>query len=302
MRKPVSSRWRTFAATTCAAMCATTGACASAAFAVHAGRAKAGGGEQIGHSLADPVLGDQLLDVEIDRGRSQARTVLHVRRHRVWERLLRHAAAMVAAVDRGAVLGALQAWLWQVEHLTPFHAHHHRRGQAGLAVPARGCGVALNAVRLVHRTQGVPLVPDLPTAGLSRPTAQAFKHPWRLFQAVARWWLAAVGAVLVQPAAQIGDLLLQRGIFLADGGVFLTERGVVCAQAVDITSQRVNQFRQGRGRVHASLDSRPDQTRQRNQRAPEKNALPVALRTHRRPLWGGWELLYFRLFRNLLSL
>src|SRR4051794_13727167 len=67
MRKPVSSRWRTFAATTCAAMCATTGACASAAFAVQAGRAEAGGGEQIGHGLADPVLGDQLLDVEITR-------------------------------------------------------------------------------------------------------------------------------------------------------------------------------------------------------------------------------------------
>src|SRR3954471_19680678 len=107
MRKPVSSRWRTFAATTCAAMCATTGACASAAFAVQAGRAEAGGGEQIGHGLADPVLGDQLLDVEIDRGRSQARTVLHARRHRVRERRLRHAAAMVAAVDRGAVFGDL---------------------------------------------------------------------------------------------------------------------------------------------------------------------------------------------------
>ena len=151
----------------------------------HAGGAEAGGGEQIGHSLADPVLGDQLLDVEIDRGRSQARTVLHVRRHRVRERRLRHAATMVAAVDRGAVFGDLQAWLRQIEHLAALLVRHHRRGQASLAVSACGYSVTFDAVRLVHRMQGIPLVPDLPTAGLSRPAAQAFEHPRRLFQAVA---------------------------------------------------------------------------------------------------------------------
>jgi hypothetical protein len=45
-------------------------------------------------------------------------------------------------------------------------------------------------------------------------------RPRRLFQAVARWRLAAVGAVLVQSAPQFSDLLLQRGIFLVERGVF----------------------------------------------------------------------------------
>jgi hypothetical protein len=151
----------------------------------HAGGAEAAGREQIGHDLADPVLGDQLLDIQVDRCCPQVRSVLHMGRHRVWKRRLRGAVAMMASVDRGLVFGDLQAWLGQVKHLPPFHLRHHRRGQASLAVSARGCGVTFDAVGLVHLTQGIPLVADLPAASLARPTTQAFEHARWFFQAVA---------------------------------------------------------------------------------------------------------------------
>src|SRR4051812_3182987 len=281
MRKPVSSRWRTFAATTCAAMCATTGACASAAFAVHAGRAEAGGGEQIGHGLADPVLGDQLLDVEIDRGRSQARTVLHARRHRVRERRLRHAAAMVAAVDRGAMFGDLQAWLRQIEHLAALLVRHHRVRQAGLAVSTGRGRMALDPVGLVHRAEGIALVAGLAAARLAQPAALAFEHARRLFQTIAGWRLAAVGAGLVQPALQFGHKLLEGSIFLAESRVFRP-------QGIDITSQRADQVCQGWGLVHPCLESWQRRARQQNRRGMRKCRPAVAFETHRGTTTRGW--------------
>src|SRR3954453_13114461 len=281
MRKPVSSRWRTFAATTCAAMCATTGACASAAFAVHAGRAEAGGGEQIGHGLADPVLGDQLLDVEIDRGRSQARTVLHARRHRVRERRLRHAAAMVAAVDRGAVFGDLQAWLRQIEHLAALLVRHHRVRQAGLAVSTGRGRMALDPVGLVHRAEGIALVAGLAAARLAPPAALAFEHARRLFQTIAGWRLAAVGAGLVQPALQFGHKLLEGSIFLAESRVFRP-------QGIDITSQRADQVCQGWGLVPPCLESWQRRARQQNRRGMRKCRPAVAFETHRGTTTRGW--------------
>src|SRR3954463_3570855 len=281
MRKPVSSRWRTFAATTCAAMCATTGACASAAFAVQAGRAEAGGGEQIGHGLADPVLGDQLLDVEIDRGRSQARTVLHARRHRVRERRLRHAAAMVAAVDQGAVFGDLQAWLRQIEHLAALLVRHHRVRQAGLAVSTGRGRMALDAVGLVHRAEGIALVAGLAAARLAQPAALAFEPARRLFQTLAGWGLGAVGAGLVQPALQFGHKLLEGSIFLAESRVFRP-------QGIDITSQRADQVCQGWGLVHPCLESWQRRARQQNRRGMRKCRPAVAFETHRGTTTRGW--------------
>ena len=91
---------------------------------------------------------------------------------------------------------------------------------------ARGCGVTLDTVGLVNRAQGVAFVACLAAADLSRLAARTLEHARRLVQAVARWRLAAVGAVLIQPALKLSDVLLQSCIVLAQGCVFLTKGGI----------------------------------------------------------------------------
>ena len=81
-----------------------------------AGRAQQRGAKQIVHDLADAVLGDQVLRVEIDRRRPDARAVLHMRRHLVRERRAGHTMAARAGVDPRLVLGHLQPGLRHLEH------------------------------------------------------------------------------------------------------------------------------------------------------------------------------------------
>ncbi len=64
----------------------------------HAGRAQAGGSEQIPQELADPIFGDQLLDIAVDRRGPYARTILHMRAHALGKRGRCRGSAMRAAV------------------------------------------------------------------------------------------------------------------------------------------------------------------------------------------------------------
>ena len=108
-----------------------------------------------------------MLHVEIDRCCPQAWSVLHMRRHRLGKCRRGGAAAMVAAVGHGAMLGDFQVRLRQVEHLTALLPRDHRVRQACLAVPAGGGGVALDTVWLVGRAQGVAMVARLAAALLA---------------------------------------------------------------------------------------------------------------------------------------
>ena len=76
---------------------------------------------------------------------------------------------------------------------------------------ARHGSVPFNLVRFGHLPQRVALVPNLATAQLARPTAQAALDPRLLAQTIARWRLAARQTVQTETAPEVRVLLLQRG-------------------------------------------------------------------------------------------
>src|SRR4051795_9356421 len=141
--------------------------------------------------------------------------------------------------------------------------------------------MALDAVGLVHRAEGIALVAGLAAARLAQPAALAFQHARRLFQTIAGWRLAAVGAGLVQPALQFGHKLLEGSIFLAESRVFRP-------QGIDITSQRADQVCQGWGLVHPSLESWQRRERKQNRREMRKCRPAVAFETHLGTTTWGW--------------
>ena len=83
-----------------------------------AGRTDRRRAEQIAQRLRGPVLGNELLDVQVDRRRLDALAVLRRRDHARGECRLRHASASFATVDRGLMFGHQQRALRKIEHLT----------------------------------------------------------------------------------------------------------------------------------------------------------------------------------------
>jgi hypothetical protein len=75
------------------------------------------GAEQIAQRLRGPILGDELLDIEIDRRRLDALAILHGREHAIEKRRLRLALAIFAAVDRGLMFRDRERALGKIEHL-----------------------------------------------------------------------------------------------------------------------------------------------------------------------------------------
>ena len=73
--------------------------------------------EEIAERLGSPILGQKLLDIEIDRRRPEALAILGQRDHAIGERRFRLAAATGAAVDRSLVFRDRQRPLGKVEHL-----------------------------------------------------------------------------------------------------------------------------------------------------------------------------------------
>ena len=114
-----------------------------------------------------------MLDVEIDRRRSQALAILRRRAHLGRERRPRLATAMGAGVDRDLVLRHLDQPLGQIEDLARLHADLHRSCERPLAMAARRRFVPDNPVGRRHPPQRIALVPGLPAARLARPAAKA---------------------------------------------------------------------------------------------------------------------------------
>ena len=73
--------------------------------------------EQVLHRLGDPILGDELLHVQVDRRRHDARAILGGRTHPFGEIGGSPPAARRTAVDRGPVLRHFQARFRQIENL-----------------------------------------------------------------------------------------------------------------------------------------------------------------------------------------
>src|SRR5271165_6250352 len=82
-----------------------------------AGRTDQRRAEEIAQRLRSPILGDELLDIEIDRRRLDALAILGGRDHAIGKRRLGHAEAIFAAVNRGLMLGDHERALGKIEHL-----------------------------------------------------------------------------------------------------------------------------------------------------------------------------------------
>ncbi len=82
-----------------------------------AGRTDQRGAEQIAQRLRGPVLGDELLDIEIDRRRLDALAILHRRDHAIGKPRPGLAPAIFAAVDRGLMFRDHERALGKIEHL-----------------------------------------------------------------------------------------------------------------------------------------------------------------------------------------
>ncbi len=177
-RKPVSSRWRTAAWATSAAIRAATApeflglplAPGDDAVGTKPRRA-----EQVGHRLRHSVLGNELLHIEIDRRRPHARAILSRRDHPLRETRRGLAAAAGAAIDHRLMFGDLQSRLGQIKHLPLLGSRDHRPRQPAQAMATGLRLVPLDHIGRGHRLQRAAGVARLPAAR-SCPTCRG-KRP-----------------------------------------------------------------------------------------------------------------------------
>ena len=206
-----------------------------------AGRTKPRRAEQVGHRLRHPILGNELLHIEINRRRSDARAILSGRGHPFGERRRGLAAAVRATVNHRLMFGDVQSRLGQIEHLPLLNARDHRRRQSREAMAARFRLVPLDDIGLRRLLQRAAGMSRLSAARLARLAARAAGDPRRLLYAVARRRLAAIRTVLVQLTPKLRDLLAQRR--------------VVRPQNLNLAPQRANQVAKLGSQNHPYLDS-----------------------------------------------
>src|SRR5208282_4495813 len=101
-----------------------------------AGRTDPRRAEYVAHRLGSPILGDQLLDVQIDRRRLEALAILRRRDHAFGKRRLRHPSAIRAAVGRSLMLRHQQQALGKIEHLALLDRDLRLRIERQTAMPA----------------------------------------------------------------------------------------------------------------------------------------------------------------------
>src|SRR5712691_684359 len=199
-----------------------------------AGRADQRRAEKIGQSLRGPILGNELLNIEIDRRGLDALAILSGRDHSLGKRRLRLAAAMRAAVDRGLMLRNHERALGKVEHLALLDPDRRLRFERRAAMTAGARLVPNHMIRIGDLPQRAALVALLPAARLARAASQAARDTRLLLQPVARRRLGTVRTVLSQLSAKISDFSLERR---------------------DLALQRSDQLLDFGGKIHPTLDS-----------------------------------------------
>ena len=211
-------------------MCAATPANAAALPFTQAGRAEIRRAEQVVQRLGDPVLGDQLLGVEVDRRRSDPLAVLGRRSDARGKLGFRLEAAGRAAIDRGLVFGDLDQLLGQIEHLPLLRPRLHRRGERGAATKADARRMPLDPVGRLDLFERVALVPGLPAALLAGAPAKAAGNARLLLQPVARRRLGAVRAVQAHSSPKLGHLGPKGNVVSLQRLVLVPQRRVLAPQ------------------------------------------------------------------------
>jgi len=123
--------------------------------------------EQVGHRLRHPVLGNELLHIEIDRRRPHARAILSRRDHPLRETRRGLAAAVGAAIDHRLMFGDLQSRLGQIKHLPLLGSRDHRPRQPGQAMATRLRLVPLDHIGFAACFSVPPACPACPPLVLS---------------------------------------------------------------------------------------------------------------------------------------
>ena len=175
-----------------------------------AGRTDQRRAEQIAQRLRGPILGDELLDVEVDRRRLDALAILGGRDHAIGKRRLGHAAAMFAAVNRGLMFGDHERALDKIEHLALLNVLGRLRIERPTAMAARARLMPNHAIGIGDLPQRAALMARLAAARLARTAAQAARETRLLLQSVARRRLGARRAVLTQLPAKVRHFSLKR--------------------------------------------------------------------------------------------
>ena len=191
--------------------------------------------EKIAQSLRGPILGNELLDIEIDRRGPDALAILSRRDHALGKRRLRLAAAMRAAVDRGLMFRNHQRALGKVEHLALLDPDRRLRFERRTAMAAGARLVPNHMIGIGDLPQRAARVALLPAARLARAAAQAARDTRLLLQPVARRRLGTVRTVLPQLPTKIGHFSLKRR---------------------DLALQRSNQLLDFGGKTHPTFDFR----------------------------------------------
>src|SRR5208337_2681023 len=224
-----------------------------------AGRTDQRRAEQIAQRLRGPILGDELLDIEIDRRRLDALAILHGRHHAIGKRRLRLAPAIFAAVDRGLMFGDHERALGKVEHLAFLGPGRRLRIERRTAVAAGARLVSNHPIGIGDLPQRIALVALLPAARLARSAAQAASVARLLPQPVARRRPGTVGTVLTQLPAKVRHFSLKRR---------------------DLAPQRGDQLLDFGGKNHPTLDSDSSPAVSKNR--PNKDLFypTVTFRTH----------------------
>src|SRR5271169_904116 len=215
--------------------------------------------EYVAHRLRGPILGDQLLDVQIDRRRLEALAILRRRDHAFGKRRPGHTPAMLAAVGRSLMLRHQQQALGKIEHLALLDRDRHLRIERQTAMPAYARLMRNHEIGLGDLPQRVAHVALLAAALLAGLAAQTAGRPRLLLQPVARRRLRAVRAVQPQSAQKLGHQSLE----LRDPAV--------------LRSQQLLDFRRD---DHPASDS--DSSHPVAENSPAKTSFhePVVIRTH----------------------
>jgi hypothetical protein len=169
-------------------------------------RTAACGGEQIAQGLRDAILGDQLLDIEIDRRRLDALAILGRRDDALRKGRLRHAPATPATLNRGLMFAHHQRALGNVEHLPFLDPRRPLRIEGRTAMAASAGLVSNHGVGIGDLPQSPAFVAPLATAQLTGTTAQTSRDPRLLLQPVARRRPGTVRTVQIQSTVKIGHL------------------------------------------------------------------------------------------------
>ena len=168
-----------------------------------AGRTDQRRAEQIAQRSRGSILGDQLLDVQIDRRRLDALAILGRRDHAFGKRRLGHASAMQATVDRGPMFRDQQRALGDIEHLALLDPDRPLRIQRQTATPTQAGLMQNNRVGVAHLPQRAAPVALLTAARLARATAQADGEPGLLLQPIAGRRLGAIRTIEAQSTPKL---------------------------------------------------------------------------------------------------